>query len=350
MGSGQVALRAHHFELPLRHAFGISRSTHTVQTSVIVELDDGVHQGYGEATTNPYYGVSLESLIGGIEKVREFIQSFSWDHPAQLWEALNGVLENESFIQCAVDQAAHDLWGKQNNLPTYRMLGVELDSFPDSSFTIGLDDLHVMVDKLKEEPGWPIYKIKLGTDHDLQIVEELRKHSDALFRVDANCGWTAKQAIEYSAVLKDLGVEFIEQPLPAEDWTGAKKLFVDTALPIIADESCLVVSDVKRCVNYFHGVNIKLVKCGGMTPALRMIREAQQLGMKVMIGCMTESSVGISAIAQLLPLLDYVDMDGANLLAEDAAAGVTVLKGRCHFPDITGNGIASIDRDRSNAL
>jgi L-alanine-DL-glutamate epimerase-like enolase superfamily enzyme len=191
-------------------------------------------------------------------------------------------------------------------------------------------------------PGWPIYKIKLGTKHDLDIVRELRKHTDAVFRVDANCGWNADEAIANSHELAKLNVEFIEQPLPAADWSGVKQVYQNSALPIVADESCIAEADVERCHGHFHGVNVKLVKCGGLTPARRMIAQARQLGLKTMVGCMTESTVGISAIAQLLPLLDYVDMDGAALLAKDIATGVVVDRGTCRYSNVNGTGAALI--------
>ena len=196
-----------------------------------------------------------------------------------------------------------------------------------------------MVAKLKERPGWPIYKIKLGTADDVAIVTELRKHTDATFRVDANCAWTVDETIENSRRLKPLGVEFIEQPLPADQYDAAAEVFRQSVLPIAADESCQVESDVDRCAGRFHIINIKLVKCGGMTPARRMIDRARALGMQTMVGCMTESTVGISAIGQLLPLLDYVDMDGAALLAQDIADGVKVVRGEAIYPETNGNGV-----------
>ncbi len=196
---------------------------------------------------------------------------------------------------------------------------------------------------LQEFAGWPIYKIKLGTPDDLKIVRELRRHTTAVFRVDANCSWTVEETIANSRELKALGVEFIEQPLAAGNWEGMKRVFAESALPVMADESCLVEEDVPRCLGFFHGINIKLVKCGGMTPARRMIDAARRLGLKVMIGCMTESTVGISAIAQFLPLLDYVDMDGAMLIARDVASGVRLEKGRALFPDENGNGVRLLE-------
>lgn len=346
MGFYGIKVRLHRFELPLRHAFGISRSTHSIQPSLIVELTDGEFSGFGEATTNPYYETSLESMMNAADNVKALIAETQWEHPKDLWHALEDDLKLSSFVHCAIDQAAHDLWGKRHGLPTYKMLGLDLQSPPVSSFTIGLDHPEVMVSKLQEEPDWPIYKVKLGTKDDLKTVEKLRRHTNAIFRVDANCGWDPQQTIDYSAVLKELGVEFIEQPLPADDWQGARHVYEESSLPIIADESCLVAADISRCANHFHGVNIKLVKCGGITPALQMIHQARAMGMKVMLGCMTESTVGISAIAQLLPLLDYVDIDGANLLAEDIASGVMVEEGRCQFPSAPGNGVRLLSSGR----
>ena len=248
-------------------------------------------------------------------------------------------LGDHPFAQCALDEAAHDLWGKRQGKPLHQLWGLSTQTCPQSNFTIGIDKIDVMIEKLKEAPGWPIYKIKLGTPDDLEIVRRLRAETDAVFRVDANCGWTADQTIENSMQLEELGVEFIEQPLPAESWDQMQRVVHESALPIIADESCIVEADVEKCSGYFHGINIKLMKCGGLTPARRMIGQARELGLKVMVGCMTESTVGISAIAQLLPLLDYVDMDGAALLAQDIATGATVERGVCHFPDEPGCGV-----------
>ncbi len=306
---------------------------------MIVELTDGVNHGYGEATTNNYYGMTLAKMKGALDRVRSTVESFEPIDPPELWQAVAPKLKDCPFALCALDQAAYDLWGKRQGKPVYQLWGLTTDNIPFSNYTIGIDKIDVMLAKLQEMPGWPIYKIKLGTAHDLEIVRELRKATDAVFRVDANCGWTADETIQYSQELQSLNVEFIEQPLPASDWDGYQKVFEESPLPIIADESCITEADVARCHGLFHGVNIKLVKCGGLTPARRMIDEARKLGMKVMVGCMTESSVGISAIAQLLPLLDYVDMDGAALLAKDIASGVIVDRGKCIYPNVPGNGV-----------
>ncbi|MEM8671945.1 MAG: dipeptide epimerase [Planctomycetota bacterium] len=334
-----LSLRTHAFDLPLKHPFTISRSTVSVQPTVIVELSDGTHVGFGEATTNDYYGMTLERIRNAIERVRPVLEEVEAIDPPALFEPLQATLDDDPFALCAIDQAIYDLWGKQLGRPVYQLWDLDPETAPQSNFTIGIDTIDQMVAKLNETPGWPIYKIKLGTKQDIEIVRELRQHTDAKFRVDANCGWTVSETIENSRQLRELGVEFIEQPLPADQIEGSKEVFRHSALPVIADESCIVESDVDRCSGQFHGVNIKLVKCGGMTPAKRMIQRARELDMKVMIGCMTESSVGISAIAQLAPLLDYVDMDGAVLLAKDIASGVDVIEGVCHFPSVNGNGV-----------
>ncbi|MBT8299612.1 MAG: dipeptide epimerase, partial [Maribacter sp.] len=230
-------------------------------------------------------------------------------------------------------------YGKLLGKPLYKIWGTNLDHYPTTNFTIGIADIDTMVSKMKEKP-WPIYKIKLGTDNDVAIIKELRKHTEAIFRIDANCAWTVKETISNAPQLKDLGVEFLEQPLKANDWEGMEKVLHQCVLPVIADESCIVESDVEKCGLHFNGINIKLTKCGGLTPALRMIQTAKNMGLKVMVGCMTESTVGISAIAQLLPQLDYVDMDGAMLLKEDIAHGIQINDdASLVFPILGGSGI-----------
>jgi L-alanine-DL-glutamate epimerase-like enolase superfamily enzyme len=334
-----MQLVLHQVELPLRHAFTISHGTQTVQHHVIVELKGAGHSGYGEGCEMEYYGQTPQRITAAIQRVRPQIESATITDPAEFWSQMQPLLADEPFALCALDQAAHDLWGKQRGQPVYKLWGLSLNNCPPSDYTIGIDPIDRMVMKLNEFPGWPVYKIKLGTPHDLEIIAELRKHTDATFRVDANCGWTVDQTLANARDLARLNVQFIEQPLPAGQWEGFRRLRQESALPILADESCLVEDDVERCAGYFHGVNIKLSKAGGITPARRMIHTARRLGLKVMMGCMTESTVGISAIAQFLPLLDYVDMDGAVLLARDAATGVRVERGRAIFPEENGNGV-----------
>ncbi len=336
-----MKLTLHQFDLKLRHTFTVSRESYDIRQTLIVELAEDGLRGYGEATAHPYYGITIKNMTAQLDAVRSRIESQSLEDPADLWQQLDEALGHNRFAQCALDEAAHDLWGKKLGKPVFELWGLSANDLPISNYTIGIDDIDTMVAKLREFPDWPVYKIKLGTDHDIDIVRELRKHTEARFRVDANCGWTgADETIANSRELKKLNVEFIEQPLPNGAIDEMSLAYSHAELPIIADESCQVESDVQKCNDeYFHGVNIKLVKCGGLTPARRMIQRAREIGMFVMVGCMTESTVGISAIAQLLPLLDYVDMDGATLLAEDIATGVTVEKGVCRYPTKPGCGV-----------
>lgn len=333
------------FTLPLKHTFSISRESHDFQDTLIVSLSSDtetssaqVETGYGEATSNPYYGITTESMISEIEAIKKEIEDFELEHP----EAFHRFLVEKglsNFAICALDLAAWDLYGKLKGKPLHDLWGTSKEKYPTTNYTIGLDTVEKMVSKMKETP-WPIYKIKLGTTDDVAIVRELRKHTDSIFRIDANCAWSAKETIFNAALLKDLRVEFLEQPLKADNWEGMEQVMHQSVLPVIADESCIVESDVERCGLHFNGINIKLTKCGGLTPALRMIKKGKELGLKVMVGCMTESSVGISAIAQLLPQLDYVDMDGTMLLKEDIADGVRLTKNaEVIFPALSGSGI-----------
>ena len=328
----------HQFDLQLRHTFTIAHDSRDIQPTLIVELREGNISGFGEATTNQYYGVTVESMIQSLNSVRNLIESHELENPEDFWRIIYPHLQSNLFALCALDCAANDLWAKKKGQKLYETWGLSTENNPITDFTIGIDSIENMVLKMKEMP-WPLYKIKLGTDHDLDIVKELRQHTDAVFRIDANCAWTAKQTIDYSYKLKNLGVEFIEQPLQADDWEGMKKVYEESALPIIADESCIIETDVERCHEYFHGVNIKLTKCGGLTPAFRMIKMAKTLNLKTMVGCMNESSVGISAIAHLLPLLDYVDMDGTLLITNDPACGVTFDFGKVTYANENGTGV-----------
>jgi L-alanine-DL-glutamate epimerase-like enolase superfamily enzyme len=323
--------------------FTISRGSVRVQSTLIVELTDGTHRGYGEATTNSYYGATMERMTAALEGLRPLLAPIDRIEPEQLWQQAAEKLQDHSFALCALDEAAHDLWGKQQGAPLKQLWGLDTSECPISNYTIGIDSIETMIAKMHEVPDWPLYKIKLGTPRDLEIIRQLRKATEAPFRVDANCGWTAQETIDNAHELKALGVEFIEQPLPAGDLEGNRRVYQQSALPIIADESCVHETDVTRCHGQFHGVNIKLVKCGGLTPARRMIDQARALEMRVMVGCMTESTVGISAIAQLLPLLDYVDMDGAALLARDIATGSRLENGRCLFAEGNGTGVELLE-------
>lgn len=324
-------------DLPLKHTFTIAHQSRDIQDTLIVKLEEDGLVGLGESTTNPFYGMTVENMSEVLNNFREIVEAGNWETPEHLWELGKANFKDNPFAQCALDMAAWDLFTKKKGKKLYEFLGLNPADIPTTNFTIGIDTVPKMVSKMKEV-HWPIYKIKLGTSNDLEIVRELRRHTDAIFRIDANCAWTADQAIEYSIELQKLGVEFMEQPLGKDDLDGMKEVFKYSKLPVIADESCIVESDVKKCHGLFHGINVKLVKAGGITPGLRMIHEAKSLGMKTMVGCMTESSIGITAIAHIAPLLDYVDMDGAMLLSKDPAKGVEITPEKVTFPEENGIG------------
>lgn len=331
------------FDLPLSHVFTISRGSTAIQPTLIVQLSIEGVRGYGEATTNAFYGATIDNMAAALESVRSLVEGAILNDPLDLIEALARELPGQEFALAALDQAIHDLWGKLRGKPVYELWGLRTDKIPASDYTLGIDTAEKMVAKLLEVPGWPVYKIKLGTSNDLELVRELRRHTDARFRVDANGGWTAEQTIELAPQLAELGVEFIEQATPPGDDEAARRARAGSVLPLFADESCLREADVERCADLFDGINIKLVKCGGLAAARRMIERARKLGLSVMAGCMTESTVGISALAQLLPLLDHVDMDGAVLLSRDIARGVQVERGQCIFPAANGTGVELLD-------
>ena len=326
------------YELQLKHTFTISRESIDVQPSLIVELKSDNHSGFGEATSNPYYHITVPMMMDDLEQLRTLIENTNDETPEQFWLKMQPHLLDNMFALCALDLAYNDLYAKKKSKKLYELWNYSIENNPMTDYTIGIASIDKMVSKMKELP-WPIYKIKLGTANDIEIVKELRSHTNAIFRIDANCGWQVDETIKNAIELKKLGVEFIEQPIKADDWEAHAAIFKNSVLPIIADESCIVESDVAKCYNHFHGVNVKLVKCGGLTSGRRMLLEAKKLGLKTMVGCMTESTVGISAIAHLLPLLDYVDMDGALLLKTDIATGVTIQNGIISYSEINGTGV-----------
>ncbi|MEO8720137.1 MAG: dipeptide epimerase [Ginsengibacter sp.] len=324
--------------LPFKHPFTISKGTKTHQTALLVELEFFGIRGYGEAPAISYYNISVEKMIADIEEKKQFIEKFSFTEPDRYWHYLHHLIPDNPFLVCALDMAAWDIYGKMNRKQLHELWNLDITKNPMTDITIGIDTIENMISKLKETP-WPIYKIKLGIADDVQIIRELRKHTEAVFRIDANAAWKAAEAIEKIKIFKELNVEFIEQPLAKDDLEGMEFLYDNAPLPLIADESCVSEHDVIKCKKYFHGINIKLTKCSGITPALRMIKMAHTLGMKVMLGSMNESSIGTAAIAQFLPLLDYVDMDGPLLLSEDVAEGVKFDYGKIIYGEGYGLGV-----------
>jgi L-alanine-DL-glutamate epimerase-like enolase superfamily enzyme len=341
-----MTLTIHPHSLPLAAPFRIAHEVRTHQPTLIVELAVDGLTGLGEAPMTRYYGLDSEPCQSVLEKLAPaFAQKEVQELRSKGVEGVMADIDREApdlhpFLRCALDQALHDLWAKLRGRRLGQLWKQNRRRQTPTCYTIGLAPVEEMVRKLQAKP-WPVYKIKLGRgDDDIAIVRELRRHTQSPFYVDANTGWTVRQTIDHAIHLKELGVKFIEQPLPPEDVDGQRELNKHCVLPLMADESCQGEADVDRCASLFSGVNIKVVKCGGLLPARRMIARARELGLSVMAGCMTESSVGISAIAQLLPELDYADMDGAMLLADDPAEGVTFdpRTGYAIYPNRPGTG------------
>jgi L-alanine-DL-glutamate epimerase-like enolase superfamily enzyme len=325
------------YQLSLKHSFTTSRYTVNVQNTVVVCISNSDVTGYGEATANPYYGSTVEKLSTSINRVASIIETVSNCHPTDLWPQLEAKLKDDYFALCAIDCAYWDFYAKLHKR-TLRSFWTHGEvHLPITNYTIGIDSIEAMTSKIKEKP-WPIYKIKLGTKEDVKIIEELRKVTGSIFRIDANCAWSVEETFQNAKQLKNLNVEFIEQPLKADDWDGMRILKRICVLPIFADESCQRLEDVEKCAQCFDGINLKLMKCGGLTPALEMIKRARKLNIMVMAGCMTESTIGISSLSQLASQLDYIDADGAMLLQNDIASGTTFENGSIIYSDQYGAG------------
>ncbi len=312
-------------QLPFEYPFTISNGrTKTHQTSLVVKLSLGNWVGYGEAPAIVYYNVTVSGMMEQLEKQRKLIEKFALIDPERFWHFLHHLFPNDPFLVCALDMAGWDLFGQMKKQPLHEMWNTTWNATtntPICDYTLGIDRIEKMVEKMKAHP-WPIYKVKVGTEYDIEMITALRKHTDKPIRVDANAGWTTEEALLKIPALAQLGVELIEQPLAKDNWEGMEQLKNQSALPLFADETCVFEKDVVTCAHYFHGINIKLTKCSGPTPALRMIKEAKGLGLKVMMGCMNESVIGSAAIAQFLPQLDYVDMDGPLLMTELNGVGL----------------------------
>jgi L-alanine-DL-glutamate epimerase-like enolase superfamily enzyme len=332
------------YDLKFKYPFTISRGTKTHQPTLIIQLEHFGLTAYGEAPAISYYNIPVSKMIADLEQKKLFAEKFAFTEPERYWHYVRHLFPGNSFLVCALDIAGWDLYGKMKGKPLRQLLKLnESEKEPVTDYTIGIDSIEKMLEKMNEKP-WPVYKIKLGTDQDIEIIEALRKKTRAIFRIDANAAWKAEEALKKIEAFKNMGVEFIEQPLAKDDWEGMKWLYEKSPLPLFADEACVHESDVEKCYNHFHGINIKLTKCGGLTPAIRMINTARELKMKVMVGSMNESTVGSAAIAHLLPFIDYVDADGPLLLEEDVATGLTYkADGHISISSDAGLGIQFID-------
>jgi len=338
-----MKLQYYIIDTPFKNAFTISggRSKNS-QPALVVSLSLGPFTGWGEAPAISYYDVTVEKMVREIKAKRLFIEKFALTDPERYWHYLHHLLPEHPFLVCALDMACWDLYGQMNKTPVYQLLGNAWQNTPLTDYTIGLDSLPNMVEKVKRTP-WPVYKIKLGKDNDLELLEALRKVTQSPFRVDVNGGWSYDRAKEILPHLADLGVELVEQPMARakteNDLEQMRHLKQIAQVPLIADESCVRLPDMTGIEACFHGINIKLTKCSGITPARVLIDEARKRGMKVMMGSMNETIIGSAAIAQFLPQLDYVDMDGTLLLENPGGEGLMIEEGRVSLSGMPGLGI-----------
>ncbi len=327
-----------HFDLAFEYPFTTYKGTKTVQPTFIVSLGLGPLKGYGEAPAIAYYNISVEGMQAKLEEKRKMIERYALTDPHRFWHFLHHLLPGEHFLIAALDIAGWDLFAQLRRQPLYHLLGLKWENLPLTDYTIGLGTAEEMVAKMKAKP-WPTYKIKMGRPDDIDLLSALRSNTDVPFRVDANEGWSFDEARRLIPELQQLGVSLVEQPLNRNEHEAMKELKQVSPLPLYADESCQTEQDVSKCAEGFHGINIKLTKCGGITPATRMIKEARQLGLKVMTGSMNESTIGSAAIAHLSPLLDEMDADGPLLLKEDIAEGLQYDEGRILVNNRPGLGI-----------
>lgn len=309
-------------ESAFEYPFTISKGTKTHQPTFIVELKWRGICGYGEAPAITYYDITVEQMIAELELKRKFVEHFSFTEPKRFWHFLHHLFPKNPFLVCALDMAGWDLYGKIRNKPLYDIWGLNIWQSPKTDYTIGIDTIENMIGKIQKHPA-PIYKIKVGSDNDLNCLTQIRKYTDSVIRIDANAGWTYEQAKSYIPNLESLGIECIEQPFAKDDFESTKLFREQTMIPIIADESFISEKDIALCSDAFSGINIKLTKCSGITPAIDIIKTARKSNLKIMIGCMNESSIGSSAIAHLSPQADYLDADGPLLLKEDLASGLS---------------------------
>ena len=333
-----MELIAQALDLTLNVPFRISRGVQNVAHNVLVHIEDDGMTGIGEAAPSGYYGEKCESVLMALSYFAEHLD----DDPLLIEDisaALSQVMRGNAAARAAVDMALYDLMGQRLGVPVYQLLGLNPARTPLTSFTIGLDTPAEMARNAREAAQYPVLKIKLGTTNDLEIVKAIRDATDARLRVDANAAWTPKQAIRTINALEPFAIEFVEQPVPASDLDGLRLVREHTSVPIFADESCVTLEDVPRMAGRVDGINIKLMKCGGISQALKMIATARAHHLQVMLGCMVESSVAITAAAQISPLVDYADLDGALLVANDPFEGVQIERGKMALPDRPGLGV-----------
>jgi len=341
INSGGVMLEIKTRRLFLRDTWTISRNSSDYKDNVFVKIEKDGISGYGEAAPNVRYGEDAQKTTDRIESMRSLIEKSDLWHFVDLKAAIFQGITDQNCARCALDIAIMDWVGKKLGVPLYRLWGLDKAKTPLTSYSIGIDTIDVIKRKVREAEKYPVLKIKVGKDNDEEIIGAVRSITDKPIRVDANEGWKTKElALEKIKWLKQQGVEFIEQPMPSNMIEETKWLRERIDMPVVADEAVKTASDIPKLAEAYDGINIKLMKAGGVQEAMRMIQLAKAMNMKIMLGCMIESSIAISAAAHLTPLVDWADLDGNLLLAEDPFRGATVEKGKLILNDQPGLGIS----------
>jgi L-Ala-D/L-Glu epimerase len=338
--AGKAAVSAVIYELQLKHAWTLSRGTWNVRRNVLVRIEkDGV-AGIGEAAPIARYNETAESALAFIEKAKPLLGKDLWQYQ-DLWREIDALAPGEHAAKAALDMAVLDWVARGAGVPLYRFLGLNGTKTPPTTYSIGIDDVKVMQGKVREAGDFGVYKIKLGTPDDKKIIEGIREVTAKPIRVDANEGWkTKEEALAMIEWLAGRGVELVEQPMPAGMTGEFPWLKARSPLPVFADESLMSAADIPGIAAGFHGVNVKLMKCGGIQEAARMVALARTMGLKTMVGCMIETSLGITAAASISPLFDYADLDGNLLIGNDPFQGARTVGGRLVLEEKPGLGVA----------
>lgn len=332
------------FGLKLKHEFNIARGSMTVCNNLFLKLNINGITGYGEAAPTEYYNEDIEAIYESAKSLSDFKEP-DLDSPEPFFEEIKNKYPEYPSLRAAIEIAVYDIIGKYKNEPLYKLFGLDSKKTPATSFTIGIDTKDLIENKLKEADEFPVLKIKLGSKYDYDIMNALKKIKKDIIYIDANEGWSREEAVKKMEILKEINVEFVEQPLKKEDLEGIRWLKDRVDLKIFSDENVKTAHDIVNIIDIYDGINIKLMKCGGLSEAVKMIEIAKSNNLDIMLGCMIESSVSITAAAHISASVNYADLDGNLLISNDPFTGSKVKNGKIILPETPGLGINSKDSD-----
>ncbi|HRP88611.1 MAG TPA: dipeptide epimerase [Edaphocola sp.] len=328
-------------QFPFQYNFKLSKGEKSFQESLQININFVALKGWGEATAIAYHDVTVDKMIATLDRYKMMIERYNFIEPERFWHFLHHLLHNDPFIVSALDMAGWDMYGQIKRQPIYKLLGLEWKNIPQTNYTLGIASPEEIQQRIKDHP-YPIYKMKLGSAKDLDCLKAARQITNSAIRIDANEGWTLEDARTILPELEKLNIELIEQPLDKKDFEGMKALKKLTNIPIIADEAFQNENDLIRVQALYDGINVKLAKCSGISPAIELIKTAKTAGLKIMLGCMSEGIVGCTAISHLLPLADYADIDGPLLLTDNTFNGIRYDGATILEPQGSGLGIKKL--------